>query len=90
MAIASAGHEHRSMSVGRLLVALTTFKNPLIAAVQGNAVGVGKTLLLHCDLANADPDALFSAPLVGFGLTPKGGSSELMPARRTMYAPMQC
>lgn len=81
IAIASSGHQHRTMSVGRFLMALTQFSKPLIAAVQGNAVGVGTTLLLHCDLVFADPDAKFSTPFVALGLTPEGASSQLLPAR---------
>lgn len=79
MAVATEGHEHRVSSVGRFLVALTRFTKPLVAAVQGNAVGVGTTMLLHCDLVYCTRDAKFSTPFVELGLTPEGGSSILLP-----------
>jgi enoyl-CoA hydratase/carnithine racemase len=81
IAIASAGHEHRTMSVGRFLMALTHFSKPLIGAVQGKAVGIGTTLLLHCDLVFAEENAQFSTPFVQLGLTPEGASSQMLPAR---------
>ncbi|MGB3288243.1 MAG: enoyl-CoA hydratase-related protein [Burkholderiaceae bacterium] len=51
---------------------------PVIAAVEGRAVGVGVTLLQHCDFVYAAQDALFSMPFVSLGLCPEGGSSLLM------------
>lgn len=81
IAIALSGHEHRLASVGRFLSGLTTFSKPLIAAVQGPAIGIGTTLLLHCDLVFAEPDAQFSTPFAKLGLTPEGGASLLMPQR---------
>ncbi len=63
----------------RFLHALARCELPLIAAVQGNAVGVGTTMLMHCDHVVAADNARFSTPFVGLGLVPEAGSSLLAP-----------
>ena len=65
--------------VFRFLRGIATFPKPLVAAVCGPAVGVGTTLLVHCDLVYAGDNAAFSMPFVNLGLVPEAASSLLVP-----------
>ncbi|MDC7683814.1 enoyl-CoA hydratase-related protein [Asticcacaulis sp. BYS171W] len=69
------------LPVFRFLKALTYCARPLVFAVQGQAVGVGTTMLLHGDLVYLSDEARLSLPFLKLGLTPEGGSSQLLPAR---------
>jgi enoyl-CoA hydratase/carnithine racemase len=64
----------------RFPVALTQTRKPIVAAVNGTAVGVGVTLLFQCDLVYAAQTATFRTPFVDLALVPEGASSLLMPA----------
>lgn len=72
--------ENPQPPVFRFLNTFSTLKKPLIAAVSGVAVGVGTTLLLHCDLVYAGSSARFQLPFVSLGLCPEAASSLLLPA----------
>lgn len=65
--------------VMNFLGAIHNLSKPLLAAVSGNAVGIGTTMLFHCDVVIAAPNAKFSMPFVNLGLVPEAGSSLLFP-----------
>lgn len=67
--------------VFRFLLAASRFAKPLVAGVDGPAVGLGTTVLLHCDLVVASDRARFVMPFVPLGLVPEFASSLLLPAR---------
>jgi enoyl-CoA hydratase/carnithine racemase len=64
-----------------LLDALVRAKTPIVAAVNGRAVGIGTTMLLHCDLVFVSDDALLTTPFVNLALVPEAASSLTLPAR---------
>ncbi|ALN72969.1 crotonase/enoyl-CoA hydratase family protein [Aureimonas sp. AU20] len=63
----------------RFLHALVDLEKPLVAGVDGLAVGIGTTVLFHCDLAYATPRSSFRTPFLDLGLVPEAGSSLLAP-----------
>jgi enoyl-CoA hydratase/carnithine racemase len=70
----------------RFLNAIRDCEKPMIAAVNGPAIGVGLTLTLHCDLVYGSTSATFAAPFVKLGLVPEAASSLLLPAAIGMAA----
>jgi enoyl-CoA hydratase/carnithine racemase len=65
--------------VWRFLRALATCETPIVAAVHGNCVGIGTTMLLHCDLVVAEESTRFSLPFVDLALVPEAASTLLLP-----------
>jgi enoyl-CoA hydratase/carnithine racemase len=72
----------RASNAVKFLYSLAHNVKPIIAAVDGVAIGIGTTMMFHCDYVLASKTATFSTPFIGLGLVPEGASSLLMP--RTM------
>ena len=80
IAIGSQTDQPFDMSVFRFLKAMAELDKPAVAAVRGRAVGIGLTLLLHCDMVVVAEDALLSVPFINLALAPEAASSLLLPA----------
>ena len=78
--MANAAVDEHKAPVMQVLLKLADLKKPLIAAVDGGAIGIGTTLLLHADYVLATARARFQMPFVNLGLCPEGASSVLLPA----------
>ena len=76
----AAGGIERSPAF-RFIKAIASCATPLVAAVDGLAIGIGTTMLLHCDLAYATPASVFRMPFVELALVPEAASSLLLPRR---------
>lgn len=77
----SRGEGGLSKDTERFIRSLPLIAKPMLAGIDGPAVGVGTTLLFHCDLVYATPGAVLSTPFLDLGLVPEAGSSLLMPMR---------
>jgi enoyl-CoA hydratase/carnithine racemase len=80
IALGSQTGDMVEMGVFRFLKAMADLDKPAVAAVRGRAVGIGLTLLLHCDMVVVAEDALLSVPFVNLALAPEAASSLLLPA----------
>jgi len=72
-------HRAESSPTWRFFQVLPNLSKPIVAAVGGPAVGIGTTLLLHCDLVYAAPNARFQMPFVPLDIVPEFGSTFLLP-----------
>lgn len=80
-AAANAGSGAEPPQGQKLIRTLAMFDKPLVAGVRGVAIGVGTTMLLHCDMVFVADDAKLSTPFVNLALVPEAASSILLPAR---------
>lgn len=80
-AVAAGTMARSEMKVHVFLTALAQAQKPYVAAVQGLAVGIGVTMLMHCDLVFVAEDAKLSTPFVNLAVVPEAASSWLIPAR---------
>ena len=80
-AVAAGSLDRSEMKAHTFLSALARAQKPYVAAVQGIAVGVGTTMLMHCDLVYIAEDARLTTPFVNLALVPEAASSWLIPAR---------
>lgn len=79
--IGKDGRRNVDVPVFRFMRAISTFAKPIVAAVCGPAVGIGSTMLFHCDLVYAGDNAMFAMPFVNLGVCPEAASSLLAPQR---------
>lgn len=79
-AIAAGAKPAETLAAYPFIKALAHFSKPLVAAVQGNAVGIGLTMLLHCDAVYIAEGAKLTASFADLALVPEAGSSRLLPA----------
>ncbi len=79
--LSAEGFDELERVARRFFSTLITARKPLVAAVDGEAIGLGMTMLLHFDAVFASPDSTFLAPFIDLGLVPEAGSTLLAPSR---------
>ncbi|WP_372740457.1 enoyl-CoA hydratase [Neptunomonas sp.] len=77
--MAAASQSDKAALPLKFLQTISTFSKPIIAAVEGVAVGIGTSMLLHCDLVFCSETSRFQLPFARLGLVPEGGTSLLLP-----------